>query len=154
MKDTILYELEYDEHGNPDIRVTMDMARKGRLVFRLEKIKQPNFEDLPVNMQLEFLNTITVNARKYISELAKEEITSLKNAENRRSFPLDVTKSYALIVNKFKKKNPARFWKEALAECINYSSYNHSREIFEAIKDTTPERFRKMIEYYEENLIT
>jgi hypothetical protein len=153
MKDTILYELEYDEDGSPDIRVTMNMAKKGKLVFRLEKVKQPNFEELPVNIQLEFLNTITVNARKYISELAKEEITSLKNAKNRRNFPVDITKSYALIVKEFRKKNPVRYWKNALQECINYSSYNHSLEIFEAIRDTTPERFRKMIEYYEENSI-
>lgn len=163
MKDTILYELEYDENGNPDIRVTMK-TKKTNMVFRMKDIVQPDFEDLPVNIQLEKLNELTVNAIKALSEGAKEEITSLKNANNRRNFPLEVMEAYASIVKEMKEnKKSSRYWKEALDECVNYTKKNYPnvlngdtskknkkdlRTLYEDIDDMKPEPFRKMMEDY------
>lgn len=169
MKDTIIYELEYDEYGNPDIRVTMK-TKKINMVFRMKDIKQPNFEDLPVNIQLEKINELTVNAVKSLSEGAQEEITSLKNAMNRRSFPLYMMKHYALIVNEIKEnKKSSRYWKDALQECINFTKKNYPNTlnsnkqsaknkgpetIYEGISKTSPEKFRKMMgDYFKKNPI-
>ncbi len=163
MKDTILYELEYDEHGSPDIRVTMK-TKNINIVFRMKDIEQPNFEDLPVNMQLEKLNELTVNAIKALSEGAKEEITSIKNAKNRRNFPLDVMHAYAAIVKEIKeKKKSSRYWKDALLECTNFTKKNYPNAkigksnnkkkkgletIYEVIDDMKPDQFRKMMEKF------
>lgn len=148
MKDTILYELEYDEAGNPDILVTMK-TKKTNMVFRMKDIVQPDFEDLPVNIQLEKLNELTVNAIKALSEGAKEEITSLKNANNRRNFPLEVMKSYAFIVIENRDiKKLSRHWKVSLAECIDYSKKNFSHKIYDDILNTKPDNFRSMMNDY------
>lgn len=130
----------------------------------MKDIVQPDFEDLPVNMQLEKLNELTVNAIKALSEGAKKDITSLKNANNRSNFPLEVMQAYASIVKEIKEnKKSTRYWKEALRECTNYTIQNYPnvlngdasnknkndlRTLSEDIGDMEPEPFRKMMEGY------
>lgn len=155
MKDIFLFEVEYDEDGNPDIRVTLSTARIPKMTFSIKDIKEPNFEDLPINMQLEKLYTLGVNGVKHYAALASEEITSLKNAQNRRNFPIEVMKSYALIVIENRDvKKLSRFWKISLEECVNYSKKYFSHEIYDAILNTKPDNFRNMMrDYFEKHSV-
>lgn len=155
MKDLFLFEVEYDEDGNPDIRVTLSTARIPKMTFSIKDIKEPNFEDLPINMQIEKLYTLGVNGVKHYAALAAEEITSLKNAQNRRNFPLEVMKSFALIVIENRDiKKLSRYWKVSLAECIDYSKKNFSHKIYDEILNTKPDNFRNMMrDYFEKHSV-
>lgn len=148
-KDTFLFEVEYDKEGNPDIRVTLQTARIAKMTIKINDVKEPNFEDLPINMQLEKLYTLGVNAVKYFSARAEEEITSLKNADNRRKFPLDVMNDYASIVKEVEQnKKSLQYWEDAREECLNYSKKNHRFEIYDQLLNTPTKKFRKIMKYF------
>ena len=103
MKDTILYELEYDEGGNPDIRVTMKTSKRN-MTFRLSECEIPNFEDLPVNIQLETLSRLVVTVVRDIDAEVNAIEMSKRNSKNKRKFEPEVMEIYLSIVEECKKK--------------------------------------------------
>jgi hypothetical protein len=151
MKDTILFEIEYDKDGNPDIRVAMNMAKKGRIVFRMKDYKIPNFEDLPETIQIESVYRLSVIAIENLSAAAKEIVTSEKKAKNKRKFDPTVMDSYVSIVEESRRKKPTKYWDDALEECAKYSKKNHSDPVYIKISRMDVAAFTKMIGHYRKN---
>lgn len=152
MKDTILFELEYDKDGNPDIRITMNTAKKGRRVYMLNECRVPDFEELPDIIQVETLYRLAVRIYENYDEAEQEIITSERNAQNKRKIKDPaVMKRYAEIVNERQRIRPGKFWKQAFKECEEYSQKLDDKTSYLIVSKMELEDFRAMMTHYMNN---
>lgn len=147
MKETILYELEYDENGKLDIRVTMK-TRLRNITFWLSKAEIPDFEVLPANVQIDILSRLVVTVVKDIDAEKNAIEMSERNSRNRSKFEPKIMELFESIVDGCKNNKPSRYWEVALQECANYAKKNFEDPVYVKISRMGVKDFKKMIEHY------
>ncbi len=149
MKETILFELEYDKDRVPKIMVTHNNGVTTK-VFNLLECRIPDFEEFPELIQVETLYRLF----RYFYEDHKEAVddvkTSIINSKNRSKFDQLVMDQYSEIVKKWQAKKPGKYWEEAHFECAKFSKENHPEPIYLKISRMKYRTFSKMMSYYME----
>lgn len=148
MKETILFELEYnDKDGAPKIVVTHNNGVTTK-VFNLLECRIPDFEEFPELIQVETLYRLFLYFYQDHKEAVNDLATSINNSRSRSNFETLVMNQYAEIVYKWKGLKPGKYWKDAWNECAKYSKENHPFEIYEKISKMSIPAFSKMMDYY------